>query len=184
MTQIKFYGIGGQGVVTAAKMLSMAVSLYEDEYAITIPSYGHERRGAAVYTDIIIDHEPVKMNCCVYEPDVVIVLDDTIETKSVDVGSGIKDNTILVINTGDKETAEYYSKKYGFAKTFWVDATQIAIETINRNIPNGAILGILPYLEIASIESIEKAIIDFWGEKVGKKNAAAARAAYERTQAL
>ena len=45
MIQLKFYG--GQGVVTAAKkLLSKAVSLYEDEYAITVPSYGHERRGA------------------------------------------------------------------------------------------------------------------------------------------
>lgn len=41
MLRIKFYGIGGQGAVTAAKILSQAVSIYQDEYAITVPAYGH-----------------------------------------------------------------------------------------------------------------------------------------------
>ena len=59
MLQLKFFGIGGQGVVTGAKILSKAVSLYEDEYAVTIPSYGHERRGAPVNTSMIVDKEPV-----------------------------------------------------------------------------------------------------------------------------
>lgn len=45
MRRIKFYGIGGQGAVTAAKVLSQAVSIYQDEYAITVPAYGRERRG-------------------------------------------------------------------------------------------------------------------------------------------
>ena len=51
MIRLKFYGLGGQGVVTAAKVLSEAVSIYEGKYAVTIPAYGHERRGAPVYTD-------------------------------------------------------------------------------------------------------------------------------------
>ncbi len=45
MKRLKFYGLGGQGVVTAGKVLSSAVSLHEDKYAITVPAYGHERRG-------------------------------------------------------------------------------------------------------------------------------------------
>ncbi len=57
MIKLKFYGLGGQGVVTAAKMFSEAVSLYEDKYAITVPAYGHERRGAPVNTSIIMDEE-------------------------------------------------------------------------------------------------------------------------------
>jgi len=183
VNQIKFYGIGGQGVVTAAKILSIAVSIYEDEYAITIPSYGHERRGAAVYTDIVIDKEQIKMNCCVYEPDIVVVLDDTISNKNVNVANGINKDTILVINTGDKKVAEKYHK-LGFKKTFWVDATQIAIDNIGLNIPNGSILGALSKTGVAPIDSIEKAIIDFWGTKAGTKNASAAKVAYERTEEI
>ena len=50
MIKLKFFGLGGQGIVTAAKTLSEAVSIYEEEYAITVPAYGHERRGAPVNT--------------------------------------------------------------------------------------------------------------------------------------
>ena len=61
MLRIKFYGIGGQGAVTAAKILSQAVSIYQDEYAITVPAYGHERRGAPVSAHIILDNKPVEL---------------------------------------------------------------------------------------------------------------------------
>ena len=44
MIKLKFFGLGGQGIVTAAKTLSEAVSIYEEDYAITVPAYGHERR--------------------------------------------------------------------------------------------------------------------------------------------
>lgn len=58
MKRLKFYGLGGQGVVTAGKVLSSAVSLHEDKYAITVPAYGHERRGAPVFTDVIVIGNP------------------------------------------------------------------------------------------------------------------------------
>ena len=93
MIQLKFYGIGGQGVVTAAKLLSKAVSLYEDEYAITVPSYGHERRGAPVNTSIIVDREPVLLNSFVYEPDIVVVFDPELIHKKVNVAEGIHPNS-------------------------------------------------------------------------------------------
>ena len=58
MIRLKFYGLGGQGVVTAAKVLSAAVSIYEGKYAVTIPAYGHERRGAPVDTDGGVEPAP------------------------------------------------------------------------------------------------------------------------------
>ena len=62
MIKLKFFGLGGQGVVTAAKMFSEAYSLYEGNFAITIPAYGHERSGAPVNTSIIADDKPVMQN--------------------------------------------------------------------------------------------------------------------------
>jgi len=96
MHRIKFYGIGGQGAVTAAKVLSQAVSIYQNEYAITVPAYGHERRGAPVFAHIIVDDKPVSLNCYVYEPDIVVVFDETIMDKHVNVGEGCHDGTILL----------------------------------------------------------------------------------------
>ncbi|NJD01076.1 MAG: pyruvate ferredoxin oxidoreductase, partial [Ruminiclostridium sp.] len=62
MIKVKFYGIGGQGVVTAAKLLCHSVCMYEDRHAKTIPSYGHERRGAPVFSDVIIDDKNVLLS--------------------------------------------------------------------------------------------------------------------------
>ena len=81
MIKLKFFGLGGQGIVTAAKTLSEAVSIYEEEYAITVPAYGHERRGAPVNTRIMIDSKPVLLNCFVYEPEIVLVSDASFLTR-------------------------------------------------------------------------------------------------------
>lgn len=182
MKRIKFYGVGGQGVVTAAKVLSIAVSLYEEKYAITVPAYGHERRGAPVYTDIVIDDEPILMNCFVYEPDMVVVCDEFALEKGIDVGAGKNEDTVLVVNTGKEETARAYAEKFGFQKAYYVNATDIALENIGLNIPNGSMLGAIAATGLVSIESVEAALKQFFGEKAGEKNAKSARDAYGKVK--
>lgn len=183
MVQLKFWGVGGQGVVTAAKMLSKAVSLYEDEYAITIPSYGHERRGAPVNTSIIVDKEPVLLNSFVYEPDIVMVFDPSIIDKNVNVAQGIKPDSVLILNSENQEVVERY-KNLGFKKVYYVDGTQIAVDHIHRAIPNSSMLGAAAAAGIARIESVENAVIDTFGKKGGEQNAAAARETYEKTREM
>lgn len=183
MHRIKFYGIGGQGAVTAAKVLSHAVSIYQDEYAITVPAYGHERRGAPVYAHIIVDDKPVTLNCYVYEPDVVVVFDDTVMDKNVNVGEGCQDHTILVLNTGSREVVEKYRNAYGFKEIYWSDGTGAAMNNIGLAIPNSAMLGALAKTGVVQIDAVEKAINDSFG-KVGEKNVKAAREAYEHTEKL
>ncbi|MDR1000095.1 MAG: 2-oxoacid:acceptor oxidoreductase family protein [Clostridiales bacterium] len=184
MRRLKFYGLGGQGVVTAGKTLSTAVSIYDGKYAITVPAYGHERRGAPVYTDIVVDEEPILANCFVYEPDIVLVMDDSIIEKNVDVAKGKRHDTALVLNTRNPEVAEMYANEFGFNKVFYVDATQIAIDCIGREIPNGPMLGALAITGIAPIEAIENALKDIFGERAGEKNAKAARKAYEQVKEI
>lgn len=180
MLQLKFFGIGGQGVVTGAKVLSKAVSLYEDEYAVTIPSYGHERRGAPVNTSMIVDKEPVLLNSFVYEPDVVIVFDPTLPQKNVNVANGIHEDSILILNSEDPEVVKQY-KDMGFKKVYYVDATAIAYKYIGRAIPNSSMLGAIAKAGICSIESVQKAIAETFGKKAGDKNAESARETYEKT---
>ncbi len=110
MIKLKFYGLGGQGVVTAGKVFSEAVSLYEDKYAITIPAYGHERRGAPVNTSIIMDDKPILVNSFVYNPDVVLVMDYTVVDKGVDISEGINEDSILVLNTEDEKVLAKFKK--------------------------------------------------------------------------
>ena len=181
MHRIKFYGIGGQGAVTAAKVLSQAVSIYEDGYAITVPAYGHERRGAPVFAHIITDDKPVLLNCYVYEPDIVVVFDETIIDKHVNVGEGCHDGTILVLNTESPDVVEKYRKAYGFRDIYWGDGTGAALRNIGLSIPNSAMLGALAKTGVVGIEAVEHAIMDSFG-RVGEKNVKAARDTYEHTQ--
>jgi len=178
---LKFYGLGGQGIVTAAKNLSIAVSIYEEKYAITVPAYGHERRGAPVYTDIMIDDEPILVNCFVYEPDIVLIMDESIIDKHIDIGKGKQEHTICVLNTAHAKTAQMYKETFAFKELFYVDATGIAMKNIRRNIPNGAMLGALARTGVTKIESIEQALKESFGEKAGEINANAARQAFEET---
>lgn len=184
MQKIKIYGLGGQGVVTGAKILSHAVSIYEDMYATTIPAYGHERRGAPVYTDIMIDDKPILLNSFVYVPDIVVVMDSNMINKNVDVGIGIHSNSILVINSNNINLIESYRENYQFKEIFYVNATQIAQETIGKGIPNGAMLGALSGTNLVKIESIEKALIDNFKGKAGEMNASAARKAYQQIRKI
>ena len=183
MTRIKMYGLGGQGVVTAAKILSVVVSVYEDKYAITVPAYGHERRGAPVYTDMVIDEERVLQNCYVYEPDLIVIFDDGLIDKKVDVGAGSHDDTVVIINTTNDETVNRYKEAFGFKNVFKVGATDIAVKNIGLNIPNSAMLGAIAKSGYAKIESVEKAVTEYFGAKGGDKNATTARESYEDTKA-
>ena len=184
MIRMKFYGLGGQGVVTAAKVLSTAVSIHEGKYAITVPAYGHERRGAPVYTDMVVDDEPILLNCFVYEPDVVVVVDPTVKDKNIDVSKGKHPDTILVLNTESADEAAWYKKTYGFKKVYYCDATKVAVECIGRPIPNGAMLGVLSRTGMVSIGSVEAALKEFFGVKAGESNARSAAEAYERTNEM
>jgi len=181
MIRFKFYGLGGQGVVTAGKVFSEATSLFENKYAITVPAYGHERRGAPVNTSIIADDKPVLINSFVYHPDVVLVMDHTVIEKGVNIAEGINENSILVLNTEDEKVLNEF-KKYNFKEIYYVDGTEISYENIGLKIPNGSMLGALAGTGVVKIESVEKAILDSFGEKAGVKNAKAARDAYNRVK--
>ena len=168
-------------MVTGAKTLSIAVSLYENEYAITIPAYGHERRGAPVFTDMVIDTQPILQNCFVYKPDIVVVLDETIIHKQVDVGKGTNPDTVLVLNAASSEVAQQYKELYSFKDVYYVDATSVAVETIGRGIPNGAMLGAIAKTGIVKLDSVKAALNETFG-KAGEMNANAAQQAYDKTR--
>ncbi|MBG0765393.1 MAG: NFACT family protein, partial [Tissierellales bacterium] len=123
-------------------------------------------------------NKPVLINSFVYEPDIVLVMDNAIIDKGVNITEGINKNSILVLNTEKDKVLERYSK-FGFKELYYVDGTKVAIKNIGRGIPNGSMLGAIAGTNLLKIESLEKAIIETFGEKAGEKNAKAAREAYE-----
>lgn len=172
MKQIKIYGLGGQGVVTAAKVLCEAVAIFEDAHAQAIPAYGHERRGAPVYADAVISRDPIKMKGFVYAPDYVVLFDDSVIDKGIDVMAGTSSQTVFVVNT------ETLKDKYPFRanKIFRVDAQAVALNVLGLDIPNTAMLGAMAGAGIVGIEAVTEAIVSKFGDAAGK-NVDAAREA-------
>ena len=131
-----------------------------------------------MFTDVVMDDKPVLVNCFVYTPDIVVVMDETIIQKHVDVSKGITNETILVLNASSEAVARK------FRTVYYVNATQVALDNIGKGIPNGSTLGALAKTGVVSIESVEKALIEFFGEKAGAKNAKAARDSYNQTRQM
>lgn len=174
MKQIKMFGLGGQGVVTAAKVFCEAVAIHENAYAQAIPAYGHERRGAPVYADAMISRDPIKLKGFVYAPDYVVIFDVSVLEKGIDVMDGTTDQTVFIIN------APVIKDDYPFHdhKLYWVDAQTIALDALGVDIPNTAMLGALAGAGLVGIEAVKSAIVEKFGTNA-RSNLTAAQAAFD-----
>ncbi|MEM2907642.1 MAG: pyruvate ferredoxin oxidoreductase subunit gamma [Candidatus Hadarchaeales archaeon] len=177
MIEVRFHGRGGQGAVTAARLLVEAAFL-EGKYGQAFPFFGAERRGAPILAFARIDDKPIRTRTQVYEPSHVVVLDPTL-LEVTNVAAGLKTGGVVVVNAKEAPTG------LPAAKLAIVDATGIALETLGAPITNTAILGALARAtKLVSLDSLEKAVRGYFGDKLAEKNVAAVRAAYERTKLL
>lgn len=164
--QIKVYGLGGQGVVTAAKVFAKAVALGENKNALSVPAYGHERRGAPVYSDLIISDEPILMRTFVYDPDVVVVFDLSVLEKGVNIMAGTKPDTMFVINNPNA----FPEGPFNGHKVMYVDARKISLEVLQLDIPNTTMLGAMAGAGLCSLRAVQDAIVSTFGQKRGAIN--------------
>lgn len=175
MLEIRFHGRGGQGAVTAARLLAEAAFL-EGKHAQAFPFFGAERRGAPVLAFARIDDKQIRVRTQIYEPDYVVVLDPLLP-EAVDVASGIKQGGIIVLNSKK-------SMQFPHAKTAFVDATSIAMATLGAQITNTAMLGAFAKATgLVTLESLIEVIKRYFSSKLAKKNISAIKAAYEQTRA-
>ena len=136
MKEIRIHGRGGQGAVMAARMLASAFVI-EGKYIASFPMYGFERRGAPVVAFTRLDDKPVWEKTQVYNPDCLIVIDPTL-FKLSGMFTGLKQEGILIANKS-QQFDEKPDKNVHLAGV--VNATQIALEEIGRDIPNTCLLG-------------------------------------------
>ncbi len=144
LTEIRWHGRGGQGAVTASKLLATA-ALNEGFYIQAFPEYGAERMGAPIRAFNRVSSEPIDLHCQINEPDIVIVLDNTL-LKTIDITAGIKKGGIIIINTPediDSTNKILKLKKDDKSTVYIVDATKISIETMGKVIPNTPMIGAL-----------------------------------------
>jgi pyruvate ferredoxin oxidoreductase gamma subunit len=141
LVEVRWHGRGGQGAVTAGKVLAEA-ALDAGLYFQAFPEYGPERMGAPIQAFTRISDHPVDLHCQIEEPDVVVVLDPTL-LGTVKVTEGLKPDGILLVNTSASpaEIREQLNLRTG--RVFTVDASRIAIETLGREITNTPMLGAL-----------------------------------------
>ncbi|MEW6592507.1 MAG: pyruvate ferredoxin oxidoreductase subunit gamma [Candidatus Hadarchaeota archaeon] len=173
MIEVRFHGRGGQGAVTAARLLADAAFL-EGKYSQAFPFFGAERRGAPVLAFTRINKKPIRSRSQIYEPNHVVVLDPLLP-QVVNVSAGIKKNGIIVINSKNPPQLEG-------AKVAFVDATSIAMETIGAAITNTAMIGALAQAtKIVSLDSAVEAVKKRFKGEAAEKNAAAVIKAYEQT---
>ena len=106
MYEVRFHGRGGQGAVTAARLLADA-AFREGKDVQSFPIFGVERRGAPVAAFTRMDDKPIDIKTQIYEPDTVIVLDPTL-VGVIDVAQGIKATGKILVNSTKKATDFYF----------------------------------------------------------------------------
>lgn len=173
MWEFRFYSRGGQGAVTAAKILTNAAIL-EGKFSQAIPSYGQERKGAPIFTYGRIAEEPIEVKSYVYRPNCVICFDTSLSEVGIDITEGIRPGSILVVNS----PVPVYEDV--FEKVVYVDADKITHELLGEVPPNVAMLGaVVKATGCVSIESMMDAIKFKIPGKAGEMNARACAAAFE-----
>lgn len=185
MFQIRIHGRGGQGVVTAAEMLSIA-AFDEGKHAQAIPSFGSERMGAPVIAYVRIDDDPIELTEPVLRPDLLIVQDPTL-FHAVDVFAGLADDGFLLINTARPLPELHIDDALANLPehhAYTVSATELAVRHLGRATPNTALLGALTALtDVLHLESVIKAINDKFSGEVAERNITVARAAHDAAHA-
>jgi len=180
MFQIRIHGRGGQGVVTAAELLSVA-AFKEGRHAQAFPSFGSERMGAPVISFCRLDDREIRLREPIQEPDALIIQDPTL-LHSVDVFNGLKPTGYILINSRrnleELGIADFVAD-FPSRNVCNLGATELAMKHVGRPLPNAALLGGFAAIsgEI-QMESVAEAIMEKFPGSVGEANVAAAREAF------
>ena len=159
MIEIRWHGRGGQGAKTASLLLADA-AFNTGKYIQGFPEYGPERMGAPITAYNRISDKPITIHSNIYEPDYVVVVDDTL-LESVPVTAGLKTSGAIVINT--TKSADYLKKALkGYeGGIYTIDARKVSMETLAKYFPNTPMLAAI--VKVSKIMTDEDFINDMRG---------------------
>lgn len=184
MLQIRIHGRGGQGVVTAAEMLSVA-AFEQGRHAQAFPSFGSERTGAPVVAFCRIDDREIRLREPILAPDVLIVQDPTL-LQQVDVFQGLQPEGYVLINSKrsfDELGLDAITRRFFRERLITVPASEIALRHLGRPLPNAVLLGGFAALSgLVTLEAVAHAIRDKFSGKVAESNVVAATEAFAYVQ--
>ena len=159
LIEIRWHGRGGQGAKTASLLLADA-AFNTGKYIQGFPEYGPERMGAPITAYNRISDEPITIHSNIYEPDYVVVVDDTL-LESVNVKKKKKNSGAIVINT--TKSADYLkSVLNGYSgEIYTIDARKVSMETLGKYFPNTPMLAAI--VKVSGIMSDEDFVKDMEG---------------------
>ncbi len=159
MIEIRWHGRGGQGAKTASLLLADA-AFNTGKYIQGFPEYGPERMGAPLTAYNRISDTPITIHSNIYEPDYVVVVDDTL-LDVVDVTAGLKESGAIVINTTKSPEVLKKSLKGYKGGIYTIDAKKVSMETLGKYFPNTAMLAAI--IKVSGIMSDEDLLNDMEG---------------------
>jgi pyruvate ferredoxin oxidoreductase gamma subunit len=159
MIEIRWHGRGGQGAKTASLLLADA-AFNTGKYIQGFPEYGPERMGAPITAYNRISSSPIRIHSNIYEPDYVVVVDDTL-LDSVDVTAGLKPEGAIVINTVKEDEDIKKSLKGYSGKVYKIDARKISMETLGKYFPNTPMLAAI--IKVSKIMNEDDFLKDMQG---------------------
>jgi len=176
--EIRWHGRGGQGAITAAKIVANAAFASGYKGAVMAPTFGTERRGAPVFTSLKISRKKIYDLSPIETPDMVVVLDHSL-LEEVNVTTGLKQGGLIILNTPKPIDAYHFEGM----KLAVADVTSDAVEAgLPQGIVNSGIIGAFARATgLVEMDILRKAIEEEFTGKRPAENAGAAQITYHRT---
>ena len=178
--EIRLHGRGGQGAVLAGRMLASAAAA-EGKHVASFPMYGFERRGMPVVAFTRVSEEPIREKTQIYTPDCLMVVDPTL-VHLKNLFDGLKEGGILILNSSaplEKQLSPNL-KKAGV-----IDATQVALSEIGRDIPNTCLIGALAKVTgWVKLESVLAGLANYLEGDMLKRNIRNAERGYQEVEVV
>jgi pyruvate ferredoxin oxidoreductase gamma subunit len=186
LVEIRWHARAGQGAVTAAKLVA-DTALLQGRYIQAMPEYGPERTGAPLKAFTRVCDEPIEVHNNIVNPGIVVVLDETL-LPIIDVTEGLKADGVIILNSRmSVEDARKLLKVPDSVTVAVVDASEIALATIKRDIPNTPIVGALSKVTgVVPVDQVKEKLVSTFGKKFSQQiidaNLESVTRAYEEVQ--
>jgi len=178
MSEVRFHGRGGQGVVTTSKILANAFAR-TGQFGASFPMFGFERRGAPVTAFGRFSENPVREKTQIYNPDILVVLDPS-QKQSEAVFQGLLPGGMMLLNDSEKNADISHEN---LKKLAIIDANKIALEEIGLPIPNTVVVGAFAKMSgLLDIEPCCAALEDYFGGKKLDANIVCAKRGFDEVE--
>ncbi|HCC78506.1 MAG: hypothetical protein A2X25_09315 [Chloroflexi bacterium GWB2_49_20] len=180
MIQIRFHGLGGQGVVSSAHLMGKA-AIIGKMWANSLPFFTTSQRGGKVSAYTRIDVNPIDQHCYIYEPD-ILVLFHPLLLQDNDAMKGLKVNSKLLINTAGQRI---FIPDPFTQDTYCLDADEISRSVLGIPVPSTVMVGaLLRMIENITMDNLKNAVEQSFGQRQVAKNIKAIEKGFESCKLL